>query len=102
MKPRTILASLLPYGFFHRYKSDHKTFSNVRIICSSTKDLNALVLEGKFSKTLLNELQKTSLKMPSFSTLSEAEIDALAQGFAEQMTLNDATYKNLLDLDRER
>ena len=36
--------------------------------------------------------------MPSFSTLSETEIDALAQGFAEQMTLNDATYKNLLAL----
>ena len=36
--------------------------------------------------------------MPSFSAFSEAEIDALAQGFAEQMALNDATYKNLLTL----
>ena len=92
------LAEFFAYGFFFRCKSDHKIFSNVRIICSSAKDLNALVLEGKFSRTLLNELQKTSLKMPSFSTLSETEIDALAQGFAEQMTLNDATYQNLLAL----
>ena len=98
LEAQNYLGEFIAYGFFHRYKSDHKTFSNVRIICSSSKDLNALVLEGKFSKTLLNELQKTSLKMPSFSTLSEAEIDALAQGFAEQMTLNDATYKNLLTL----
>ena len=98
LETQNYLGEFIAYGFFHRYKSDHKTFSNVRIICSSSKDLNALVLEGKFSKTLLNELQKTSLKMPSFSTLSESEIDALAQGFAEQMTLNDTTYKNLLAL----
>ena len=92
------LAEFIAYGFFHRHKSDHKTFSNVRIICSSTKDLNALVLEDKFSKALLNELQKNSLKMPSLSTLSEVEIYSLAQGFVEQMTVNDTTYKNILDI----
>ena len=62
----------------------------------STKDLNALVIEGKFSKALLHELQKTSLKMPSFATLSETEIEALAQGFAEQMTSNDQPIKIFL------
>ena len=58
LEAQNYLGEFIAYGFFHRYKSDHKTFSNVRIICSSTKDLNALVLEGKFSKTLLNELKK--------------------------------------------
>ena len=103
LETQNCLAEFITYGFFHRYKSDHKTVSNVRVICSSTKDLPALVLEEKFSKALLHELQKNSLKMPSFSTLSDAEIVSLAQGLADQMTLSDAQYTNVLtDKDKRK
>ena len=37
VETQNYLAEFIAYGFFHRYKSDHKTFSNVRIICSINK-----------------------------------------------------------------
>jgi transcriptional regulator of aromatic amino acid metabolism len=91
------LAEFITFGFFHKLKSDSKIFSNVRIICSSTKNLSSLVSEDKFSKVLFNELEETSLAMPSLHELSEGEVNTLAQGFAEQI-ITTQTYKNLLSL----
>ena len=100
IETQNYLAEFIASGFFHRYESDHKTVSNVRVICSSTKDLAALVLEGRFSKALFHELQKSSLKMPPLSTLSDAEIESLVQGFAEQLTLHGAHV--LTDKDKRK
>lgn len=97
LETQEYLTEFILYGFFHKFKSDHKIFSNVRVICSTTKDLLALVNEEKFSKALYNELHKTSLVLPSLHTLSESEINELAQGFAEQIETTQ-TYKNLLAL----
>ncbi len=97
LEAQDYLAEFILYGFFYKFKSDHKVFSNVRIICSTTKDLLELVNEGKFSKTLHNELKKMSLTLPSLSSFSESEINELAQGFAEQLETTQ-TYKNLLAL----
>lgn len=97
IETQNYLAEFILYGFFHKFKSDHKVFSNVRIICSSTKDLLALVNEDKFSKALYNELHKTSLTLPSLSSFSDSEINELAQGFAEQIETTQ-TYKNLMAL----
>lgn len=91
------LAHYISYGFFNKFKSEHKIFSNVRIICSTHKDLLELTHKGSFSKTLFNELQRASLTMPSLNTLSKSEIDQLAQEYAEQITATD-TCKNLLAL----
>ena len=44
------LAHYISYGFFHKFKSEHKIFSNVRIICSTHEDLFALTHKGTFSK----------------------------------------------------
>ncbi len=97
LEAQNYLAESYFYGFFHKFKSDHKVFSNVRIICSTTKDLLELVNEEKFSKALYNELNKTSLALPSLHTFSESEINEFAQGFAEQIETTQ-TYKNLLAL----
>ncbi len=97
LETQEYLAQFISYGFFHKFKSDHKVFSNVRIICSSAKDLLTLVNEGTFSKNLYNELQTATLVMPALHELSQQEIDALAQGYAEQIVTTE-TYKNLLAL----
>ncbi len=91
------LAEFISFGFFHRLKSDHKVFSNVRIICSTRRNLLQLINEDKFSKELYNELEQTSLVMPSLQDLSEKEVTTLAQGYADQIITED-TYKNLLSL----
>lgn len=97
LETQNYLAEFISYGYYHKFKSDHKYFSNIRIICSTTKNLNNLVMEGLFSKNLFNELKKTSLSMPSLSNLPETEISELADGFTEQ-ALQSKTFKNLLDL----
>ncbi len=97
LETQNYLAHFILYGYFHKFKSDHKVFSNVRIICSTTKDLLELVNGEKFSKALYNELNKTSLTLPSLQSFSDSEIKELAQGFAEQIDTTQ-TYKNLLAL----
>lgn len=96
------LASFITYGFYHNLKSDNKLFSNVRIIVSTTKNLQDLVTEGQFSKSLFVELKKASLTMPSLNSLAQEEIASLTDGFTQQ-TIKTQTFKNLLDLnDKEK
>jgi DNA-binding NtrC family response regulator len=97
LETQEYLAEFIRYGFFRVFKSEHKIPSNVRIICSSNKNLAALVREEKFSQSLFNELKHTTLEMPSLLTLPEAELTILAEGFSEQAIMNQ-TYKNLLSL----
>jgi Sigma-54 interaction domain len=92
-----LLAQFITYGSYYHYKSDHRLFSNVRIICSTDNNLNTLVAEGKFSKKLFDELKKTSLSMPPFASLPDIEVTELIDGFIEQI-LKDQPFKNLLDL----
>ncbi len=94
------LAEFIRYGFFRVFKSEHKIASNVRIICSSNKNLGALVREDKFSQALFNELKQTTLEMPSLLSLPEEELNILAEGFSEQAIVNQ-TYKNLLSLSEK-
>lgn len=102
LQTQNLLAEFIAYGFYHPLRSDHKLFSNVRIICSSTKNLQALVTDGQFSKALFQELKNTTLAMPSLVTLPEEEIVELADGFTEA-ALKSQTFKNLLNLsDKEK
>ncbi len=100
LETQEYLAEFIRYGFFRVFKSEHKISSNVRIMCSSNKDLGALVREGKFSQSLFNELKHTTLEMPSLLTLPEDELGILAEGFSEQAIVNQ-TYKNLLSLSEK-
>lgn len=98
------LAQFIRYGFYYMFKSEQRVVSNVRIICSSDEDLKTLVLNGTFSKKLYNELQKTTITMPSLITLPEGELENLVEGISEQFII-DSTFKSLLALtpgDRKR
>lgn len=94
---QNMLADYLAYGFFCNLKNDLKLFTNVRIICSTTKNLSSLVAEGKFSKALFTELSKTIVSMPPLVALPKEEIYALTQDIADN-NLNSQTFKSLLEL----
>lgn len=97
LETQQYLAEYLIYGMYRIFKSDQKVASNVRIICSTNKNLSTLVQEGKFSQELFNHLKKCILSMPSLLTLSENEIHQLADGYTEQAILAD-DFKNMLEL----
>ncbi len=91
---QSALAHYLTFGYFKPLKSDKNISSRARIICSTTKQLAALVEEGSFCKELYQQLESTCISMP---TLQEEDITCLAQGFADQLIQND-TFKHLLSL----
>ena len=96
------LAELIKYGTYRTFKSDQKNRSNVRIICSTNCNLQEMVQEGTFSRSLFGELNKTILVMPSLITLPEEELKNLAAGFGEQ-TIKTDTFKDLFELtEREK
>jgi transcriptional regulator with GAF, ATPase, and Fis domain len=92
------LAEYFRYGHYRTFKTEQKITANVRIVCSSYKDLSILTHEKKFSRELFTELKKTSLVMPSLLTVADSELNTLTDGFAEQ-ALQEKTYKNLLELN---
>lgn len=100
LETQQYLAEYLMYGMYRIFKSDQKKTSNVRIICSSNKNLRTLIQEGTFSQDLFNHLKKHTVRMPSLLTLPEHEIHQLAEGYTEQaITTND--FKNLLELTQK-
>lgn len=102
METQKYLAEFIRYGFYHIFRSEQKLFSDVRIICSTNQNLQTLVQENKFSPALYNELQKTSLIMPSLLTLPKYEINKLIEDITNDALGNDA-FKNLLELsDKEK
>lgn len=94
---QNMLAAYCKYGHYNMYKSTHKLFSSVRIICSTNQDLQMLAQEGKFSKILFDELNSTKLTLPSFVTMPEQELDELINGLTEQ-AVAASPLKNLLEL----
>ncbi len=100
LETQKYLAEYLMYGMYRTFKSDQKVATNVRIICSTNKNLLVLVQEGKFSQELFNQLKKHTLSMPSLLTLSDDEIHQLAEGYTEQAIRAD-DFKNLLELTQK-
>ena len=84
LETQNYLAEFISCGFFRKFRSEHRIFSNVRIICSTNKDLIELVSNETFSKALYNELNKTIVLMPPVNTLSDIEVKELMDGFAQQ------------------
>lgn len=96
------LAEYIKTGYYRLYKSDQRVQSNVRVICSTHQNLQALVHENAFSKSLFDTLNKTILSFPSFALLPEQELFDLIDGFTEQAIKTHA-FKNLLELtDKEK
>lgn len=96
------LAEFLKYGLYKVFKSDQRITSNARIICSTHKNLHTLVQENLFSKELFEQLQETSLSMPSLLTIAEHEFGNLADGLTEQV-LKTTDFNTLLELsDRDK
>lgn len=91
------LAEFIKYGYYHTFRGDQKASADVRILCSSNKNLAAMAQEGTFSKALFNELNKTVLNFPSLLTLPANALHDLVDGYTEQ-ALATPTFKNLLEL----
>jgi len=92
----------LRYGMYRLFKSDRRVSSDVRIICSTNKDLHIMVQEGTFNKQLYNQLSKHTITMPSLYDITEDELHELAQGYTDQSIEAD-DFKNLLELtDKEK
>ena len=91
LETQHLLADFLKFGFYKIVKTDQRIPSSVRIICSTHLDLDVLAHEGKFSYTLLNELRKTTVSMPSLLTLPEQEFMQLIEGF----TVSSLTNSNI-------
>lgn len=102
LETQELLAEYLREGAYRSYKGLQKTPSDVRIFCSSSCDLQILIQENKFSKHLFAELKQTSLTMPCLTTLSNLELQALVDGYSEQIC-QGYTFKHMLTLgDHER
>jgi hypothetical protein len=97
LETQEYLAEFLKTGFYRTFKSDTHAPSNVRIICSTNHNLQALVHEGVFSKALFHELKKSALCMPSLMLLPEQELYSLADGFTQQ-ALKVHDFKTLFEL----
>ncbi len=91
------LAQYIRMGYFYKVKSDQKIMSSARIICSTSKDLSVLVNEGIFSRELFEQLQATTISLPSLTDLAHEDITLLAQGYADQLITTD-TFKDLLSI----
>ena len=102
IETQNYLAEFINYGYFKPLRSDRKTMSDVRIICSTQKNLSILVKEGYFSQNLLNVLAHTTIRLPNLMNLDPADLKSLMQGYLEQ-ELQTHELKNLLELnDKEQ
>jgi len=102
METQECLATFIRFGVYSLFKSDQKFTSNVRILCSSNKNLGLLVQDGKFSKALFQELKSTIVTMPSLLTLPEDELHSLTEGFTQQALMSDALQHVLSLTDKEK
>jgi len=94
------LAYFIRYGIFTVMKSEHKISSDVRIICSIEQNLETLLEENKLSKSLYEELQKTTLIMPSLMTLDKQELEELIDGYAHQIVENN-NFSQFLQISKK-
>lgn len=97
LETQNYLADYLKTGFFRTYKSDQKTSSNVRIICSTDQDLLHQSQKGTFSLQFFNELKKNFLIMPSLVTLPDSEFYQLIDELTVQILKTDE-FKSILEL----
>ena len=71
---------------FQRVGGDSKVKVDVRIVSSTSRDLGALIKEGKFREDLFHRLAVIPLRVPGLSEHAE-DIPALVEHFAAQYSL---------------
>ena len=79
------LAEFIRHGMCHYSnvgQDEQKSSIDIRILCSSTRNLHSLASNGLFSLELLKELTKNTISMPSINMLSEKEICQVADDIA--------------------
>lgn len=94
------LVAFLHSGVFQPLKSDRKIGSNVRIICSTSNNLELLVQQGLFSAELYNKIKKSTLALPSLLTIPQNELTELAQRLSEQ-AIKTKELNNLISLNEK-
>jgi hypothetical protein len=97
---QNLLVNFFNSGMFQPVKSERKKISNVRIICSSNKNLELLVQQGVFSAELYKKLKKTILSLPSLLTIPQQELTELAQRFSSQ-AIKNKEINSLMMLDEK-
>ncbi|KKP29377.1 MAG: Sigma-54-dependent transcriptional activator [candidate division TM6 bacterium GW2011_GWF2_30_66] len=90
------LADFIKYGFFVEFRGDKKTFSDVRIICSTNVDLETEVNSDNFSKELFGQLKNTSISIPTLMLFSEKDINSITTSFVDQ-EINNYELSNVLE-----
>jgi hypothetical protein len=95
------LAHFIKSGSYAPLKSDQRSYSDVRILCSAHRDLQTLVQEGVLAESLYNEL-KITISEPSLLSLSDKEFTELTKEYVEQ-AVQTQTLKNFFELtEREK
>ncbi|MCK4265098.1 sigma 54-interacting transcriptional regulator [Candidatus Babeliales bacterium] len=89
------LLEFITTGKFNPLRSDEFVESDVLLICASNQNLMDLVQRGLFLKDFYLELRRSSLWLPSLSSLPEEEFLTLAEGLRQQVVLTKL-YQNLL------
>lgn len=77
------LLRVLQNGFYHRIGDDEELLVDVRIICSTQKDLGKLMQEGQFREDLFYRLNVLSLVLPPLRE-RKSDVLALAERFIKQ------------------
>ena len=95
------LAHFIRYGLYTPVKSAQQKTSDIRLICTVSHDINLLLLNGQLSKTLYEELQTTTLHMPSMLLLDPSETEKLIDSLAQQST-QDSKAQTLALTEKEK
>jgi sigma-54-interacting transcriptional regulator len=91
------LAAYLKTGRYCPVASQERKSCLARIVCTAPANLPQLVEEKKFSKALFQELEPTTLVVPSLLTLPEEEFCELACDLSHQ-AIKDPAFKQALEL----
>jgi transcriptional regulator of aromatic amino acid metabolism len=87
---------------YRRFKSDQKIASDVRIICSTTKNLEYLVAKKKFYGPLYHELHKGALVMPVFTQVNQDDFFEVIDGFSQQILQQEEMQGDLFLSTQEK
>jgi len=96
-----LLAEFLNFGFYNKLKSEIKKFADVRVILSSSYDIDILFHKGLLSKKLFDIIGNNNIIiLPSLSSLSSSELFEYIDSIS-----GDAFYKkifeNYIELDNK-
>lgn len=91
------LADYILYGYFNPVSSKKTIVSDVRILCSTNQNLQALVQQGLFDARLCKMLEKSSVSMPSLAALDGNEFKEIIENITSE-ALNGTTFSELITL----